>query len=172
MIRLKLQEMSDDSIENSATNATALRADFGTAASRHTMRYTGGAVATEYPVRIISVICIVKATRSQKPAPNHVAACMGVLPTDSVAVKTMRTATSASAKASGNHVSNQSDSRSPARDSQDPANSPRTSMRTAGYQMSLVTFDSTPSSSGVISRSWRARITRFHAASNFFQPAA
>jgi hypothetical protein len=35
-----------------------------------------------------------------------------------------------------------------------------------------VTFDSTDSSSGVMQRSWRARITAFHSGSNFFQPDA
>src|SRR5436190_19142009 len=114
MIRLKLQEMSDVSIEKSATNATAVRAVFGIPASRHTMRYTGGAVATEYPVMMISVICIVKLTRSQKPAPNHVATATGELPTEIAAVKTISTATSASENASGNHRSNQLERRRPA----------------------------------------------------------
>ena len=58
-------------------------------------------------------ICIVKATRSQKPAPNHCALCDGELPVASVATKTIATATSASAKASGNQRSNQSDRRRP-----------------------------------------------------------
>src|SRR5438067_2476712 len=119
MIRLKLHEMSDDSIENSATNATAVRPLFGTSARRQTMRYTGGAVATEYPVMMISVICIVKLTRSQKPAPNHDAAFTGELPMETAAVKTMTTATSARANASGNHFSNHSESRRPASASQE-----------------------------------------------------
>ncbi len=47
MIRLKLHEISDDSIEKRATKATALRPFFGISASLQTIRYTGGAVATE-----------------------------------------------------------------------------------------------------------------------------
>ena len=64
---------------------------------------------------MIMDICIVKATRSQNPAPNHWAACTGEAPAASVARKTMSTAVSASAKASGNHRSNQSESRRPMR---------------------------------------------------------
>src|SRR5678815_3009076 len=60
-------------------------------------------------------ICIVKATRSQKPDPNHCALCAGEAPVASVATNTMATAVSASAKASGNQRSNQSDRRSPMR---------------------------------------------------------
>src|SRR5437868_15224857 len=63
---------------------------------------------------MISVICIVKLTRSQNPAPNHEAACTGELPMETAAVKTMKTATRASANASGNQVSNQSERRRPA----------------------------------------------------------
>src|SRR5688572_33025204 len=58
-------------------------------------------------------ICIVKATRSQKPEPNHCALCAGVAPVARVARKTMATAVSASANASGNQRSNQSERRSP-----------------------------------------------------------
>src|SRR5688500_12096369 len=58
-------------------------------------------------------ICMAKATRSQKPEPNHCALCAGVAPVARVATKTMATAVSASAKASGNHRSNQSDRRRP-----------------------------------------------------------
>jgi hypothetical protein len=36
----------------------------------------------------------------------------------------------------------------------------------------LDAFDSTASSTGVIARNWRARITRFQHRSNFFQPPA
>src|ERR1043166_7359110 len=68
---------------------------------------------------MISVICIVNVTRSQKPAPNHAAALTGELPFDTAARKTMQTATSARANASGNHVSNHSESRRPARASQE-----------------------------------------------------
>src|SRR4029450_5943227 len=68
-------------------------------------------------------ICIVKATRSQKPEPNHCALCAGVAPVVSVATKTMATAVSASAKASGNQRSNQSDRRSPRRARPDSAGS-------------------------------------------------
>src|SRR6186997_451409 len=67
-------------------------------------------------------ICIVKATRSQKPEPNHCALCAGVAPVASVAMKTMATAVSASAKASGNQRSNQSDRRRPRRARPDSAN--------------------------------------------------
>src|SRR5262245_26799682 len=70
---------------------------------------------------MISVICIVKLTRSQKPAPNHVAACTGELPMDTAAVKTISTATSASANASGNQRSNHSERRRPASASLDLA---------------------------------------------------
>src|SRR6185503_7256865 len=66
-------------------------------------------------------ICIVKATRSQKPEPNHCALCAGVAPVASVATKTMATAVSASAKASGNQRSNQSDRRKPRRARPDSA---------------------------------------------------
>src|SRR3954452_22967 len=120
MIRLKLHEIRDDSIEKSATNATAPRPVVGTSASRQTMRYTGGAVATEYPVMMIRVICIVKLTRSQKPAPNHAADWTGELPAATLARKTRTTATSASANASGNQCSNQSDRRRPADASHEP----------------------------------------------------
>src|SRR5262249_9899069 len=41
----------------------------------------------------------------------------------------------------------------------------------AGYS-AAVTFESTPSRSGVMSRSCLARITTSHSGSNFFQPAA
>ena len=60
-------------------------------------------------------ICIVKATRSQNPAPNHCADCIGELPMARVAPKTSATARSASAKASGNQRSNQSERRRPIR---------------------------------------------------------
>src|SRR5687767_75108 len=66
-------------------------------------------------------ICIVKATRSQKPDPNHCALCIAELPVASVAAKTMATASTASANASGNQRSNQSDSRRPAEASRDCA---------------------------------------------------
>ena len=69
---------------------------------------------------MIIVICIVKLTRSQNPAPNHAAACTGELPTATHAAKTMATATSASANASGNQCSNQSDRRRPADASHEP----------------------------------------------------
>src|SRR5688500_94379 len=58
-------------------------------------------------------ICMVKATRSQKPAPNHCALWSGVLPVARVAPNTIATARSARAKASGNQRSNQSDRRRP-----------------------------------------------------------
>jgi hypothetical protein len=66
-------------------------------------------------------ICIVKATRSQKPAPNHCAVCVTELPMATLAAKTIATAVSASAKASGNQRSNQSESRSPSAASVDRA---------------------------------------------------
>src|SRR5262245_22732098 len=66
-------------------------------------------------------ICMVNATRSQKPEPNHCALCAGVEPVASVATNTMATAVSASAKASGNQRSNQSDRRRPMRASPDSA---------------------------------------------------
>ena len=45
-IRLKLQEMSEASIENSPTNAAAFRPLVGISAIFRTTAYTGGAVAT------------------------------------------------------------------------------------------------------------------------------
>src|SRR5262245_58693060 len=66
-------------------------------------------------------ICIVKATRSQKPEPNHRALWAGDAPVARVATKTMATAVSASAKASGNQRSNQSERRSPMRARPDSA---------------------------------------------------
>src|SRR5215468_635328 len=70
---------------------------------------------------MMSVICIVKFTRSQKPAPNQTATCTGELPDATLAEKTMQTAMSASANASGNQCSNHADRRSPAVASQEPA---------------------------------------------------
>jgi hypothetical protein len=58
-------------------------------------------------------ICIVKATRSQKPAPNHCAVCATELPMATLAAKTIATAVRAKANASGNQRSNQPESRSP-----------------------------------------------------------
>src|SRR5438105_2021501 len=69
---------------------------------------------------MISAICIVKATRSQKPAPNHCALCRGELPTRRVAPNTIATATQASENASGNQRSNHSESRKPVVASHDP----------------------------------------------------
>jgi hypothetical protein len=69
---------------------------------------------------MISVICIVKATRSQNPAPNHRAVWTTEPLAKALAVKTMPTATAASANASGNQRSNQFDSRSPSAASADP----------------------------------------------------
>src|SRR5215213_1891856 len=66
-------------------------------------------------------ICMVKATRSQKPDPNHCALCAGDAPAARVATKTIATAVSANANASGNHRSNQSDKRSPIRARPDSA---------------------------------------------------
>src|SRR5688500_13621345 len=70
---------------------------------------------------MIIAICMVKATRSQNPAPNHCADWRTLLPAASVARNTRTTAVSASANASGNHRSNQSDRRSPTRASRVPA---------------------------------------------------
>src|SRR4051812_48458097 len=78
------------------------------------MLYTGGAVASVYPVITMSVICIVNGTRSQNPAPNHCAASTGEAPIATHARNTVATAITARENASGNQVSNQSDSRSPA----------------------------------------------------------
>ena len=68
---------------------------------------------------MIRVICMVKATRSQKPAPNHWAVSVTELPTDRLARNTMPTATTARTKGSGNHRSNQSDRPRPMRASQE-----------------------------------------------------
>src|SRR5688572_28921476 len=95
---------------------------------RRITAYTGGAVATAYPVTMISVICIVKATRSQNPAPNHCALCDIDPLTAALATKTIPTATSASANASGNHRSNQSDRRRPMAASRDEDGGSCTSM--------------------------------------------
>src|SRR5437762_14063629 len=62
---------------------------------------------------MIMLICIVKATRSQNPAPNHCAVCITGLPIPRHATKTIATATSANANASGNQRSNQSESCKP-----------------------------------------------------------
>ena len=70
---------------------------------------------------MMSVICIVKFTRSQKPAPNQTAACTGELPTATLAANTIQTAISARANASGNQCSNQSERRRPAVASHEPA---------------------------------------------------
>ena len=70
-MRLKLHDNNEDSMENSATNAAAFFPFVGIAASRQIKAYTGRAVASAYPLMMIMVICIVKATRSQNPAPNH-----------------------------------------------------------------------------------------------------
>src|SRR6266853_4492563 len=81
---------------------------------------------------MIIAICIVKLTRSQNPAPNHSAACIGELPMATLAANTMPTATSASANASGNQSSNHADSRSPAEASHVP---PDRSCATIGMRM-------------------------------------
>ena len=69
---------------------------------------------------MIIVICIVKVTRSQKPAPNQCAVCTGGLPILTHAMNTIITATSANANASGNHFSNHSERSSPVAASHDP----------------------------------------------------
>ena len=119
-MRLKLQDRREVIIENIPTNAAALGPFFGIKAILQMMQKTGGDVATAYPVMMISVICIVNATRSQNPAPNHCAVSVTELPTDKLAVKTMATASNARTKGSGNHRSNQSESRRPVFDSQVP----------------------------------------------------
>src|SRR5688572_11491504 len=58
-------------------------------------------------------ICIVKATRSQNPEPNHCAASAGPAPLATAAANTISTAHSARANASGNQRSNQSESLRP-----------------------------------------------------------
>src|SRR6185503_9300174 len=62
---------------------------------------------------MISAICIVNATRSQKPAPNHWAAATGDAPAARLARKTIAQAASARANASGNQRSNQAERRRP-----------------------------------------------------------
>src|SRR5580658_5981478 len=59
------------------------------------------------------VTCIVNATRSQKPAPNHCADWSGELPSATLAPNTTARAASASANASGNHRSNHAERRRP-----------------------------------------------------------
>ena len=72
---------------------------------------------------MIIVTCIVKATRSQNPAPNHCAASAGAAPDAMLAAKTMAHTARASANASGNQRSNQSERRSPAAASEEWAGS-------------------------------------------------
>src|SRR5688572_23415375 len=60
-------------------------------------------------------ICIVNATRPQKPAPNHCAVSSTLLPAERLATNTIATAASASTNASGNHFSNHSESARPMR---------------------------------------------------------
>ncbi len=68
---------------------------------------------------MIIAICIVNATRSQNPAPNHSAACIGELPMPRVPRNTMPTATTANTNASGNQRSNQLERRRPVAASQE-----------------------------------------------------
>ena len=96
-IKLKVHDTSDDPIENKATNAAALAGVFGIPASLRITACTGGALATANPLMINMVTCIVKATRSQNPAPNHCAVCAGELPIETLAVATISTATIAKA---------------------------------------------------------------------------
>ena len=73
-------EISDESIANAATNATAPRAVFGIDASHRVSRATGGDDATTNPPTITIAICMVKLTSDQKPLPNSVASVTGFTP--------------------------------------------------------------------------------------------
>src|SRR3954453_17955434 len=108
-------ETSDDSIANAATNATAPRAVFGIDASRRVSRATGGDDATTNPPMITIAICMVKLTSDQNPFPNSVAIVTGVTPANMPPMKTSTIAASAKTNASGNHRSQTSAMRDPAR---------------------------------------------------------
>src|SRR5579863_7202983 len=100
-------------MENSATNAAAPFGVLGMPAILRIAAWTGGALATAKPISISIVTCIVNATRSQKPAPNHCADWSGELPRATLAPNTTASAASASANASGNHRSNHAERRRP-----------------------------------------------------------
>ena len=100
---------------NAATNATAPRAVFGIDASHRVSRATGGDDATTNPPTITSAICMVKLTSDQKPFPNSVASVTGFTPANIPPMKTSTIAASANTNASGNHRSQTSAMRDPAR---------------------------------------------------------
>src|SRR5437763_10003400 len=108
-------DRSDDNMANAATKATAPRAVFGIDASHRVSRATGGEEATTNPPTITSAICIVKLTSDQKPLPNSVASVTGFTPVATPPAKTSTIAASANTKASGNHRSQTSAMREPAR---------------------------------------------------------
>jgi len=108
-------EISDDSIANAAVNAMAPRGVFGIDASHDVTRATGGELATTKPPMITSAICIVKLTSDQKPLLNSFVSFTAGTPIDRPPMKTMRMAPRAKTKASGNHRSQKSAMRDPAR---------------------------------------------------------
>src|SRR5438270_4922923 len=108
-------DSSDDSIANAATNATAPRAVFGIDASHRISRAIGGDDATTNPPTITIAICMVKFTSDQNPLPNSAAIVTGVTPANMPPMKTSTMAASANTNASGNHRSQTSAMRDPAR---------------------------------------------------------
>ncbi len=108
-------EMSDAIIAKKATNPTAPREVFGTAASLRMIRANGGELATTNPPTITSAICIVNGTSSQNPLPNSATSLTGDSPIAIPPANTTNTAARAKTKASGNHRSQASAMRIPAR---------------------------------------------------------
>src|SRR6476469_9512627 len=108
-------DSSDESIANAATNATAPRAVFGIDASHRVSRAIGGDDATTNPPTITMAICMVKFTSDQKPFPNSVAIVTGFTPANIPPMNTSTIAASAKTNASGNHRSQTSAMRDPAR---------------------------------------------------------
>ena len=84
-----------------ATKATAPRGLPGSEARRRIRAATGGELATTKPPMMMSAICMVKGTRTQKPLPSSVTSRRGFSPSASPAAKTISTAARANAKASG-----------------------------------------------------------------------
>ena len=106
-------EISDDSMANAATNATAPRALFGIDASQRVSRATGGDEATTNPPTITIAICMVKLTSDQKPLPNSVASFTAGTPVASPPANTTTIAASAKTNASGKNRSEKSARRAP-----------------------------------------------------------
>jgi hypothetical protein len=71
MTRLNPQLIIDVNIENDETRTTAPRGVLGTLASLRITACTGGEDATAKPLSTMSAICIVNASRLQKPSPRY-----------------------------------------------------------------------------------------------------